>query len=118
MVMTLFDAGPIDGRWWLPARGKPAGGRLAPNDTGFRLELLTALDPVSVDETGIVRGSMKWATHPIIHGTMRDGTQMTLFNVAGFSVPFEDVAETFTVDAVVSGYHFDGDEFSRAWGRI
>ena len=52
------------------------------------------------------RGNIKWATYPFIWGTSVDGALITAFNAAGYTYPFEDAAETFTIEAIATGYHF------------
>jgi ApeA N-terminal domain 1/Apea-like HEPN len=54
------------------------------------------------------------ATEPVIHGCLRDGRQVTLYQASGLTWPFEGVQETWQAEFLLTGGLVPGDRFVQA----
>ncbi len=65
---------------------------------------------------GVVRlGEPQWVEHPVVHGTLRDGSPVTLFAVGGVNPegPFSASREIWRPQMVLNGVHAVEDSFDR-----
>jgi ApeA-like protein/HEPN superfamily Apea-like protein len=102
------------GRFWLPQLPQRlVHGSLAFDENGVRLELDDPLRAPVVGEGGIVSGSAESAAEAVVHGRLRDGREVTLLRLRGWSMPADGMQETWFADFAVTGGLTSGDGFSQ-----
>jgi hypothetical protein len=102
------------GRFWLPRPPRRAvHGSLTFDEDGVRLVLSDPLRAPQVREGGIVSGSSELADEAVVHGWLRDGRAVTLLGLRGWSMPADEMSETWIADFAVTGGHTSGDAFSQ-----
>jgi hypothetical protein len=50
-----------------------------------------------------VSGSPQWATEPVVHGQLRGGDDVSLLQASGYSMPVEQIQETWSADFALTG---------------
>jgi hypothetical protein len=109
--MKFFAA---NGRFWLPQRRqRTVHGSLIFDEDGVRLDLDDPLRAPEVREGGIVSGSPESAEEPAVHGRLRDGREVSLLRVRGWSMPADGMQETWFADFALTGGLISGDAFSQ-----
>lgn len=102
------------GWFWLPQHpDRRIHGDLAFDDDGIRLELTTSLRAPVAREGGVVGGSPQWVTEPVVHGQLRNGEQVTLLQASGYTMPVEQIQETWSADFALTGELIAEDRFSQ-----
>jgi hypothetical protein len=93
-----------EGRFWLPRQPeRVVHGSVAFQEDGITLDLAGSLrGPVS-GSGGRSGGSPAFATEPVIHGYLRDGREVTLYQAGGLSWPADDIQETWRADFLFTG---------------
>jgi hypothetical protein len=101
-----------EGRFWLPRQPERAvHGLVAFQEDGVTLNLEGALhapDPGGSGDGPVV------ATEPVIHGSLRDGRQVTLYQASALTWPVEGVQETWQAEFLLTGGLVPGDRFVQA----
>jgi hypothetical protein len=107
--MEFFAA---EGRFRLPRqRERIVHGSVSFQEDGITLDLASSLrGPISRPGGGS-GGSPALATEPVIHGNLRDGREVTLFQARGLSYPVDAVEETWRADFLFSGGLIHDDRF-------
>jgi ApeA N-terminal domain 1 len=100
-----------EGRFWLPRqREHVVPGSVSYQEDGVTLNLTSSLrGPISLPG-GLTGGSAALATEPFIHGRLRDGRVLTLYQASGLSWPVEGMQETWRAD-----FLFDGSLIRDTW---
>ena len=102
------------GRFWLPGRPqRMVHGSLTFDEDGVRLDLDEPLRVPVAGAGGIVTGSPEPAAESMVHGRLRDGREMTLLRLRGWSMPVDGMQETWFADFALTGDLIDGDAFSQ-----
>ena len=102
--------------WMLQTPEHVVPGELAFDADGLVLEVDGALVEFRMPTEGVVRlGEPQWVEHPVVHGTLRDGSPVTLFAVGGVNPegPFSASREIWRPQMVLNGVHAVEDSFDR-----
>ena len=90
-----------EGRFWLPRRPeRTVHGLVAFLENGVTLNLEGALH--APDRSGSGDGPVL-AGEPVIHGYLRDGRQVTLYQASGLTWPVEGIEETWQAEFLLTG---------------
>lgn len=129
MILTILrqssrvDHFSTDGLWWLPEGPEHrTRGRLTFDSDGLCLALSGSLDEEDATIPVPWHLDADWATTPIVHGTIDDGSHVTLFKVepVDFQQRYEDSGASGTergvyrVDISLHGAHITSDSFIEA----
>ena len=102
------------GRFWLPGHPhRVVHGDLAFDDDGIRLRLADPLRAPAEIAPGCVGGSPQVATESVVYGRFHDGTEVTLLNASGYSMPVEQMQETWSASFALTGGLIAADHFSQ-----
>jgi hypothetical protein len=75
-----------EGRFWLPRqRDRLVHGSVSFQENGVVLDLATSLREPVRRPGGGAGGSAAFATEPFVHGYLRDGREVTLYQARGMS---------------------------------
>jgi hypothetical protein len=101
-----------EGQFWLPRHPKrPVHGLVAFQEDGVTLSPEGALHAPDPGGSG---GSPVAATEPVVHGCLRDGQQVTLFQASGLTWPVDGVQETWQAEFLLTGGLVPHDRFVQA----
>lgn len=90
-----------EGRFWLPRQPeRTVHGLVAFLEDGVTLNLEGALH--APDRSGSGDGPVL-AAEPVIHGYLRDGRQVTLYQASGLTWPVEGIEETWQAEFLLTG---------------
>src|ERR1022692_3221835 len=93
-----------EGGFWLPRRPeRVVHGSVAYQEDGITLDLASSLRGPNSLPSGGTGGSPVFAAEPVIHGYLRDGREVTLYQARGLSWPVENVQETWRADFLFNG---------------
>src|SRR6266702_742302 len=112
-IVEFFASG---GRFWLPEHPhRVVHGELAFDDDGIGLQLMDPLRASAALAPGIVGGSPQVATEAVVHGLFHDGREVTLLHASGYSMPVEQMQETWSASFALTGGLIAEDRFSQVW---
>lgn len=110
--MEFFASG---GRFWLPEHPhRVVHGDLTFDDEGIRLELTGPLRAPTALAPGVFGGSPQVAREPVVHGRFHDGTEVTLLHATGYTMPVEQMQETWSASFALTGGLIAEDHFNQA----
>jgi hypothetical protein len=90
-----------EGRFWLPRQtDRTVHGLVTFQEDRVTLNLEGALHAPDPGGSG---GGPVVASEPVIHGSLRDGRQVTLFQASGLNWPIEGVQETWQAEFLLVG---------------
>ncbi len=111
--MEFFASG---GRFWLPEHPhRVVHGELAFDDDGIGLQLMDPLRASAALAPGIAGGSPQVATEAVVHGLFHDGREVTMLHASGYSMPVEQMQETWSASFALTGGLIAEDRFSQVW---
>ena len=87
-------------------------GSLSFDEEGVRLDLDGPLRGPKVLGQGIVGGSPEAASEAILHGRLNNGQEITLLHAQGWSVPVDEMTETWIADFALTGGLINDDTFT------
>lgn len=92
------------GTFWLPRqRDRVVHGSVAVQEDGITLNLTASLRAPIAPAGGVSIGSPAYMTEPVVHGYLRDGSEVTLYQARGVSWPLENLNETWRAAFLFSG---------------
>jgi hypothetical protein len=101
-----------EGSFWLPRRrDRMVHGSVSFEESGITLELAFSLRGPIQRAGGGFGGSPAPAIEPVVHGYLRDGREVTLWQLSGLSWPVEGVRETWRADFLFCGGLISQDRF-------
>jgi len=88
-------------------------GELAFDDDSVRLRLIDPLRAPTALAPGLFGGSPKAATESVVHGRLHDGTEVTLLHASGYTMPVEQMQETWLASFALTGGLIAEDRFCK-----
>lgn len=102
------------GRFWLPEHpDRRVHGDLNFDDDGIQLQITDPLRAPLPRGGGGVGGSPQFIEEPVVHGQLHDGTELTLLQASGYSMPVDGLQETWRISFVLSGRLLTEDHFEQ-----